>query len=101
MFLPKSSMKTSRRRYLSFFPKILVLANWFRDYNVFDVIKNTYPPRSLVAHSFFDKLSSQALAQVLPLLNGLYIGILSTMALLDVIEKGCQELSKGWSKLSY
>ena len=36
---------------------------------------------NLVAHSFFDgyKLSSRALAQNLPLLNGLYVGILFSM----------------------
>ena len=68
---------------------LVIFANWFQDtyiYNVSDIYNFSdlfWPNKENSASSFFDgyKLSSRALAQNLPLLNGLYVGILCTMAL--------------------
>ena len=51
--------------------------------NTTDYSENSESLGESVLHSFFDgyKLSSRALAQNLPLLNRLYLGVLCTMAL--------------------
>ena len=67
---------------------LVIFANCFPDtyiYNLNDLESEN--SGEMVFGSFFDgyKLSSRALAQNLPLLNGLYVGILCTMALHGVL----------------